>query len=403
MRLRTAFRLLDGAVAAASLPTLAASGYLGALTALSKPKAAPKANGKRPYFDVIVPAHDEEANIAETVASLLAVDYPRDRFRVVVVADNCSDATASRARAAGAEVIERVDAEKRGKGYALARAFEEALARGHADAVVVVDADTRVTKNLLMAFAARFSAGEVAVQAEYGVRNPEASWRTRLMVIAMSLFHVVRSNARERLGVSCGLRGNGMGFACSVLREVPHDAFSIVEDVEYGIRLGEAGHRVAYVGEAAVLGEMVSTGKAARSQRQRWEEGRRELTDKHGWRLLKRGIVERNAMLFDLGADLLTPPLSKLGVSIVLGLGASAITAALAIATGSRPVAWIPWTVAGAMVGAYVFRGVQLTRLGPRAALDLAWAPVYVVWKLGLAASDRPSTWVRTTREKAAK
>ena len=41
-------------------------------------------------------------------------------------------------------------------------------------------------------------------------------------------------------------------------REVPHDAFSIVEDVEYGIRIGQRGHRVWWVGEADVLGEMVS-------------------------------------------------------------------------------------------------------------------------------------------------
>ena len=385
--------LASGAIALSSIPALAATGYLATLTAFSKAKEPPPKvdPSKLPFFDVIVPAHDEEQNIAATVVSLLAVEYPRNRFRVVVVADNCSDRTAERAREAGADVIERVDAEKRGKGYALHRAFEETLARGEADAVVVVDADTRVTKNLLDAFARRIAAGEAAVQAEYGVRNPDASWRTRLMVIAMSLFHTVRSNGRERLGVSCGLRGNGMAFSCAVLREVPHDAFSIVEDVEYGIRLGEKGHRVAYASEAAVLGEMVSSGDAAKSQRQRWERGRDELAKKHGWRLLKRGVLEKNAMLFDLGADLLVPPLSKIGVWIVVGLSASAVTMSFAI---------IPWSAAALMMGAYVARGVQLTRLGPRAVLDLAWAPVYVVWKLGLSASGQPSAWVRTTREK---
>jgi cellulose synthase/poly-beta-1,6-N-acetylglucosamine synthase-like glycosyltransferase len=383
--------ITKAALVASSIPAVAATGYLATLTALSKAKEPPPRPDKLPFFDVIVPAHDEEQNIAATVVSLLAVEYPRNRFRVVVVADNCSDRTAERAREAGADVIERVDSTKRGKGYALHRAFEESLARGEADAVVVVDADTRVTKNLLDAFARRIAAGEVAVQAEYGVRNPDASWRTRLMVIAMSLFHTVRSNGRERLGVSCGLRGNGMAFSCDVLREVPHDAFSIVEDVEYGIRLGEKGHRVAYAAEAAVLGEMVSTSDAAKSQRQRWERGRAELAQKHGWRLVKRGIRERDAMLFDLGADLLVPPLSKIGLWIVIGVPASVVTGSIAI---------IPWSAAALMMGAYVARGVQLTRLGPRAVLDLAWAPVYVVWKLGLSASEKPSAWVRTTREK---
>src|SRR5205823_3666605 len=102
---------------------------------------------------------------------------------------------------------------RRGKGYALAHAFEHALDDGFADAVAVVDADTSVSPNLLRAFAGRFDRGAVAAQAEYGVSNPEASWRTRLMVIALSLFHTLRSLARERLGVSAGLRGNGMAFS----------------------------------------------------------------------------------------------------------------------------------------------------------------------------------------------
>jgi len=96
-------------------------------------------------------------------------------------------------------------------------------------------------------------------------------------------------------------------------------------------------------------------------------------------------------MLFDLGADLLVPPLSKIGLWIVVGVPASAVTGGVAI---------VPWSAAALMMGAYVARGVQLTRLGPRAVLDLAWAPVYVVWKLGLSASGQPSAWVRTTREK---
>jgi len=59
------------------------------------------------------------------------------------------------------------------------------------------------------------------------------------------------------------------------------------------------------------------------------------------------------------------------------------------------------WSVAGALVATYVFRGVKLTNLGPSAALDLAWAPVYAAWKLGLASSRQPREWIRTTREKA--
>ena len=168
-------------------------------------------------FAVVVPAHNEQDGIAATVENLLAVDYPKELFSVVVVADNCSDETAARAEKAGARVFVRHDDKLRGKGYALAHAFERLAAE--VDAIVVVDADTVVSPNLLLAFAARIQAGAKAVQADYAVRNPNAAWRTRLMAIAFGAFHVLRSLARERMGLSAGLRGNGMCFTTALLKK----------------------------------------------------------------------------------------------------------------------------------------------------------------------------------------
>ena len=81
---------------------------------------------------------------------------------------------AARAAEAGGRVLVRNDQEKRGKGYALAHAFE--LLAPDVDAVVVVDADTVVSPNLLRAFEARIQAGALAVQADYAVRNPGVAW-----------------------------------------------------------------------------------------------------------------------------------------------------------------------------------------------------------------------------------
>lgn len=384
-----------------SLPFVLPAGYLGLLTVLSAEPRAPEPRAKpTTRFCVVVPAHDEAEGIAATVESLLAVDYPRELFEVLVVADNCQDATAARARQAGARVLERKDDTKRGKGYALQRAFAEILEAAEAEAVVVVDADTTVSSNLLAAFDARLAAGAVALQAEYGVRNPEASWRTRLMTIAFATFHGLRGNARERLGLSAGLRGNGMCFAATVLREVPHDAFSIVEDVEYGIRLGRAGHRVAHVHEAKVRGDMVAGEGASRSQRRRWEEGRRALVKEHAWPLLKDGLLGRDKVLVDLGLDLLVPPLSTLAVGTAVGAAASLAYAAV-VGPRRGALAVLPWLASGGLLGLYVLRGAALSGLGMRAYADLAYAPFYVGWKLVLAVTGagRPKgEWVRTER-----
>jgi cellulose synthase/poly-beta-1,6-N-acetylglucosamine synthase-like glycosyltransferase len=385
-----------------SLPVLAWTGYLALLSLLSRAVAVPVTSRQsQTRFDIVVPAHDEEAGIAATVRSLEAVDYPRECRRVIVIADNCSDTTAACAAEAGAVVLERRDEKRRGKGYALAHAFERSLADGVADAIVVVDADTVVSPNLLRAFDARFQAGAPAAQAHYAVANPNDSWRTRLMHIGFTLFHDVRSRGRERLGVSAGLRGNGMAFAVGTLREVPHDAFSVVEDVEYGIRLGLAGHRVFYAGEAQVYGAMVSSERASRSQRQRWEGGRWALVRRHGAALLANAAARRSAVLLDLALDLLVPPLSYVALATALGTLVACVSWALGVCA-----AWAvwPWLLCALGFATYLVRGIWLARVGVRGVLDLCWAPVYVVWKVALAlrpSSARRGEWVRTTREEA--
>jgi 1,2-diacylglycerol 3-beta-glucosyltransferase len=391
---------IDVLYAALATPVLICSTYLLVLSIFAnKRRAFDDGSDCITKFDIVVPAHDEEAGIAETVKSLLAIEYPAELRRILVVADNCTDKTAQVAEEAGATVLVRFDDQLRGKGYALAHAFGRVEKDAVADAVVVIDADTSVSANLLREFDRLFRKGAHAVQADYAVRNRESSWRTRLMVIALALFHVLRSLGRERLGLSAGLRGNGMGFSREVLREVPHDAFSVVEDLEYGIKLGQAGHRVHYAASAHVYGEMVGGEKASRSQRRRWEQGRFAMVKAYGASLFWAGLRKRNAVLFDLAMDVLVPPLSWLVLGAVLG-------STLGLVLHFRfdhPLGYAaPWLISTWFIAIYVLRGWALSGVGFRGFLDLCWAPVYILWKVGLALSrpaHRKGEWVRTTRQ----
>lgn len=385
------------------VPALVSSGYLGVLGCIARPVRKTPAKVRRdvslPSFTFVVPAHNEALGIERTIKSLLNVDYPTDKFSVLVIADNCSDNTKELAESGGARVIERQDSSKPGKGYALDCAFQTLINEGGTDALVVVDADTDVTPNLLSAMAERLLDGELAMQAHYGVRNIEDSWRTRLMDVAFTLYHGVRSVAREQLSLSAGLRGNGMGFSLDTIRRVPHHSYSLVEDVEYGIELALQGIRIAYVGEAAVYGEMVAGGAASESQRQRWEQGRRQLINRYVPTLFSRAIRERNGVLLDLALDLLIPPLS--GIVLYTAVGSTA-TLGIVVAGWAGPIVLIPWTLAMAGLGVYLARGLQMSSQGPRALVDLMHAPKYALWKLGLrlGASRKSSRgeWVRTAR-----
>jgi hypothetical protein len=123
------------------------------------------------------------------------------------------------------------------------------------------------------------------------------------------------------------------------------------------------------------------------------------LVKRHGKRLLAAGLLRRNRVLFDLGVDLMIPPLSRIALYCVLlcglSLGSSALVGHLLSSF------WIHAGCACALI-AYVLRGWSVSGTGLRGLVDLGLAPGYVVWKLGLRLRRKPgqtSTWVRTKRE----
>jgi cellulose synthase/poly-beta-1,6-N-acetylglucosamine synthase-like glycosyltransferase len=388
------------AIAVWMVPTTAACLYLLILTCLSGRRGAPPSPARTLFFDVIVPAHNEASGIQRTVSNLLQLDWPAGRFRVVVIADNCTDDTARVARDAGALVIERRDPLHRGKGHALAHVFRWSRANKMADAVVVVDADSEASANLLKSFAARIDLGNHAMQAHYGVLNASASWRTRLMAIALGSIHKLRSRARERLGLSCGIRGNGWCATHALLDAIPYQAYSLTEDVEFGVDLGLAGHRVAYCDEAHVNGEMVTTESAARSQRQRWEGGRLALIRSKVPVLLRRTVSGRSRVCLDLALDLLILPLSYIVLSVT-GLLAVAIVLSL-MNHSALHLTLLGVAIADfAAVTAYVGRGWVLSGIGLAGFWDLLRVPGFIFWKLLLLVSGpKTTTWIRTRRER---
>lgn len=389
--------ILWGVLLLLVVPAVLACLYLLGLTLLSGRNSSPAEPNRALRFDVIIPAHNEALGIARTLTSLSRLQWPQSGFRLFVVADNCSDDTASIAASQGAHVIERRDDKLRGKGYALRYAFDRSATDAWAEAVVVVDADSEVSPSLLSAIAAELAQGAQAVQAHYDVLNPDVSWRTRLMTIAMGAFHTVRSRARERLGLSCGIRGNGWCVTHALLKQVPYRAYSLTEDIEYGIDVGVRGYRVHYAENAKVYGEMVSSASRAGSQRQRWEQGRFQLIRERTLPLLRLAIARPSRVCLDLALDLMVLPLSY----VVLNVIALGVFSGLAALIDPRLLfgLWLAGVCLLCLI-IYFLRGWSLSGTGLRGFGALLCAPVFIVWKLIVLVTGRRTTqWTRTERE----
>ena len=219
------------------------------------------------------------------------------------------------------------------------------------------------------------------------------------MAIALGSIHKLRSRARERLGLSCGIRGNGWCVTHALLDEIPYEAYSLTEDVEFGIDLGLAGYRVAYCDEAHVDGEMVSTESAARSQRQRWESGRLRLIRTKVPALLGRAVGGPGRVCLDLALDLLILPLSYIVLSAAALLALTLTLSIVSPAAFNLALLGVS-SVDCAVLAAYVCRGWALSGVGMEGFWDLLRVPGFIFWKLLLLVSGpKTTTWIRTKRE----
>lgn len=347
-------------------------------------------------LSVLVPAHDEEPTLPDTLAALGALDYPPDRFEVVVIADNCTDRTAEVAARAGAIVLERDAPDARGKGQAVAWALDVLAARPdwRPDAVVMLDADCTPTPNLLAELEGRLLAGEQAVQVDYTVDNPDEAWSAALRFAAFTLQHTVRPLGKERLGLSAGLFGTGMAFTRELLERQPWRAFTLAEDGEYYLRLLLDGERVAFVPGAQVGSAMPTELGRSEQQNLRWEAHRWLLLRRFASPLLTSGLRHRDPGRLNGVAELLFPPLS-----LTVTLQAASLAAGLVLR--SRPAASV---AASALAGqtAVVVGGLALVGAPPSVYRALARAPFFIAWKLALlarvSAGKGPTDWVRTER-----
>jgi cellulose synthase/poly-beta-1,6-N-acetylglucosamine synthase-like glycosyltransferase len=383
--------------------TTTLSGYLTLLTVVGARRPEPRTAAGVLRYAFLVPAHDEEAVIGAALSSFGALRAERERFDVHVVADNCTDRTASIVRESGWTVHERDDPTNAGKGPALNWLFDRVDATAEFDVVVVVDADTIVDPDFLSGLDAAFAHGARAVQGRYGVLAPESTPAVALRAAALAARHHLRPLGRTRLGASCGLYGNGMAFERELLR---HRRWSghLVEDHEFQLDLLADGILVAYAPGAKLEAEMPSTLDRSEAQHQRWELGRLQMLRRHAAGLARRTLVGGGApgriASADALLDLMVPPLSVLVLTQTIGTSMSAVTA---VARGGRHQ-WVAAVGALGALGLVAHVLVALRSVGtPRSTYRaLVSAPALIWWKVRNYASvlSRPEQveWRRTGR-----
>ncbi|MBP5426483.1 MAG: glycosyltransferase family 2 protein [Clostridiales bacterium] len=259
-------------------------------------------------FAILIAAHNEERVIASAVRSLNDIDYPKDMYDIYVIADNCDDKTAEIAREVGAQVYERVDSVKKGKGYSLEWMFNNLLAMEvEYDAVCILDADNLVSKNFFLEMNKRLCQGHKVIQGYLDSKNPEDSWISANYSIAYWISNRLFQLPRYYLGLNCALGGTGFVMRMDVLKEIGWGAICLTEDLEFSLKLIQKNMKVAWSHEAVVYDEKPLRLVQSCRQRKRWMQGHCDCASRYLKALLIKGIKERDMVAIDASLYLIQP------------------------------------------------------------------------------------------------
>jgi cellulose synthase/poly-beta-1,6-N-acetylglucosamine synthase-like glycosyltransferase len=389
-------------LAATAMAALAVAIFLfETIAAIALPeKALARVPGERirGSVGVLIPAHNEEDVLPETIPGILR--QLRRGDQLLVVADNCSDRTATLARELGADVVVRTDPINRGKGFALDCGIRH-FANDPPKVVVVIDADCSVSDFAIDRLSEACQATNRPAQAlDLMICGPNSTQSTRVREFAWRVKNWVRPLGLSSLGLPCQLMGTGMAFPWEVIARAHLATGALVEDLKLGLELAARGHPPVFCPGAVVTSEFPATSEGSRSQQLRWERGHLGLIMAEiPWFLVK-AVPSVDLKLLVLALDAAVPPLSLLSLLVLfflglglgawlMGMGATALVVSLLAFAGLTLATMGCWLKAGRDL--LPLRSVYL--IGANALTKVPFYCRIMIQRNGRA-------WIRTDRRK---
>ena len=256
---------------------------------------------KLPKVSVLIPAHNEENTIKETLDSLQKLKYPKNKLEIIVVDDGSTDNTYRIVKEYGKKV--KVFRKKRG-GKASALNFGIKKCKG--DFVLALDADSIVERNYLLKVLKYFDENVMAVVPNIKVQTRKNFWE-KLQSIEYTL-----NNFLKRIlwfASSMHVVPGAPVFRAKFLRKNKFDEGNLTEDLEMGLRIKSKGYEIAYAYDAYAYTKVPSNFRGLFRQRLRWYFGLLHNFKKYGFMF---GLKYGDLSFFVLPTILITVALSCL-------------------------------------------------------------------------------------------
>ena len=314
--------------------------------------APPKKNA------VLIAARNESAVIANLLRSLSEQDYPKDKYKVFVVADNCTDNTAEIARREGARVYERFNDVEKGKGYALdylIKTIKADFGEDEYDAFIVFDADNVAEKNYITEMNKVYSAGYEVVTSYRNASNYGAGWRAAGQGMYFLRDARILNLARMRLNCNTFVTGTGFLFSNEVAKANGGWPFHcLTEDGEFTMENCVKNVKTGYCHDAVFYDEQAVDIKTSWYQKLRWCKGGLQIFAKYLGSLIKGIFSKRCLTNFDM-AMCLTAAYALSLAAVVINVVGGAITLILDFTQLWYVINPMVVVVGGAYLGLFIF------------------------------------------------
>lgn len=233
-----------------------------------------------PSISILVPAHNEEKVIERTVRSLLVLDYPKEKFEVIVINDNSSDNTEKILKNIKSQYKESslkiITTTKENGGKGKSNALNIGYKNSKGEYIVVYDADNTPEKKALYYLMRKILKDEklAAVIGKFRTRNKKKNILTKFINIETLSFQWMCQAGRCQLLNLCTIPGTNFILRKSVVEKLGGwDINAIAEDTEISFRIYEMGYRITFEPLAVTWEQEPETLKVWFKQRSRWAKG----------------------------------------------------------------------------------------------------------------------------------
>ena len=353
-----------------------------------------------PFVSIIVPAKDEGRVIGRCLESLVGLDYPKDKYEVVVVEDGSKDDTVKICKGFEKDYFGLVKLVQKGESKGKPSALNFGLKFVKGDVVAVFDADNVPSPDVLRKAMRYFDEESVvAVQGKQCCLNKDENMLTQFVSIEGGLWYESYLKGKDAFGLFVSITGSCYFVKKDVLESVNGwDSSCLSEDMELSAKLVNDGHKIKYASDVVSWQENPASVKQFFNQRARWFRGCMEVAVHYGKLMRKPSLMKLDAEITLVGSFLIAAGLIGYLMALVSYFVPFIVDSLLITAFSSFLV-----TAMLILVG---FGLVYVSK--PRSFKSLLWLPfIYLYWMLQtfIAAYAlyqivfrRPKSWIKTVK-----